>query len=187
MQSYNFLKKTKIFSLKSPFTQQNSTHSSRKKKMSQEAKLPKMLADLCIVEQQNDFKKWEELVTLILSKSVDSQTSVEELDEYLNYFFKLFCCNTSNEQDVNVRLKAIYRNVATMNEEFKTISDKFGCMHFEFENRNLISQETETRRKLTLVAFCIRTSYESATCMRMLQDVVIKTDLISQRFKSELK
>ena len=85
-------------------------------------------------------EEWEQFATSILTKSVDSQTSTEELHVYFNVFYKLFCCNMKEERDVSVRLKAIYPNVRTMNEQFKTVSERFGRLHLEYENRNLVSQ-----------------------------------------------
>ncbi len=115
---------------------------------------------------------WDELVSRILSTSVDSDTPKKDLKNYRDLFYRVFCSKYKTEHAVVDRVKSLYPHARNMKEQFHTIQEKFGNLHMACVNQRLLGDDAngrEVKRQLTLIGFCIKTSYEHMVLTRLLQ------------------
>ncbi len=117
--------------------------------------------------------EWDQLISDILGKQVDSDTDDITLANYFQLFYKVFCSPLPNEHAVFDRIKSLYPNSRTMKDQFNTIQERFGRLHVECINKGWMDLELpsgrEMSRKITLIAYCIRTSFDQLVLTRMLQ------------------
>jgi hypothetical protein len=134
---------------------------------------PEDAAELDSRLNQYSQEDWEGLIADVLGTHVDSDTTDSNLGEYVNLFYKIFCSPLKTEHEACDRVKSLYPNARTMKDQFQNILTRFGHMHIECLNRNWIDPEDpagrEMKRKLTLISFCIKTSFEQLVLTRMLQ------------------
>lgn len=116
---------------------------------------------------------WKSLSAIILYKNVGDDMGSEMLDQYLNLFYKLFCGHLTSETSICERMEAICPNTRTMKDQFNLIQERFRSLSQEYETRNLLDLDTdvgrETKRKIGLIMYCIKTSYDFLTNARLLQ------------------
>jgi hypothetical protein len=116
---------------------------------------------------------WDKLISDILGQQVDSDSDDVTLANYFQLFYKVFCSPLANEHAVFDRIKSLYPNSRTMKDQFHTIQERFGRLHVECINKGWVDIELasgrEMSRKITLIAYCIRTSFDQLVLTRMLQ------------------
>jgi hypothetical protein len=91
--------------------------------------------------------------------------SDDELKSDLELFHRFFC-----EPDLDQRINALYDSNGTLKQTFQKMQRQFGELHIECVNRGFCDPDgKELNRKLTLIAFCIKTSFDKLILGKMLE------------------
>jgi hypothetical protein len=94
----------------------------------------------------------------------------EELESDLELFHQFFC-----SPDLDQRLHYLYDSDHTLKQKFQMLGQHFGQLHIDCigSKLKLCDLDTligkETNRKLVLISFCIKTSFDKLVLEKMLQ------------------
>jgi hypothetical protein len=92
----------------------------------------------------------------------------EELLHNLELFHRFFC-----DPHLDNRINMLYDSNGTLEETFQNLQRQFGKLHIGCVNRGFCDPDTltgkELNRKLTLIAFCIKTSFDKLILGKMLE------------------
>jgi hypothetical protein len=92
----------------------------------------------------------------------------EELESDLELFYQFFCSS-----DLDQRLHYLYNSDHDLKQKFQMLQQHFGQLHIDCVRSDLCDLESEegkeTDRKLVLISFCIKTSFDKLVLEKMLE------------------